>query len=71
MLVLSRKSGESIVINGDVRLTIVKVSGNRVRLGIEAPSDVTVTRSELQRRPVAVPTVAADAVDTGAVYAVS
>ena len=68
MLVLSRKSGESIVIDGDIRLTIVKVSGNRVRLGIEAPSDVTVTRSELQRRPVAVPTVPADA---GPAYAVS
>ena len=63
MLVLSRKSGESIVIDGDIRLTIVKVAGNRVRLGIEAPSDVTVTRSELQRHPVAVaavPTVSAD-----------
>ncbi len=71
MLVLSRKSGESIVIDGDIRLTIVKVAGNRVRLGIEAPSDVTVTRSELRRRPVAVPTVSPDAVDAGAAYAVS
>jgi carbon storage regulator len=71
MLVLSRKSGESIVINGDVKLTIVKVSGNRVRLGIEAPSDVTVTRSELQRRPATVPTVSPDAVDNGGVYAAS
>lgn len=69
MLVLSRKSGESILINGDVKLTIVKVSGNRVRLGIEAPSDVTVVRTELQRRAATVPTVTADPFDTDTVYA--
>jgi carbon storage regulator len=50
MLVLSRKSGESIVIDGDIKVTIVKVRGNRVRLGIEAPSNVTVKRTEIQLR---------------------
>jgi carbon storage regulator len=71
MLVLSRKRGESVLINGDVKLTIVKVSGNRVRLGIEAPPDVTVARSELMRLPGASVTEPEDAVDTGAVLAVS
>jgi len=69
VLVLSRKSSESILINGDIKLTIIKVSGNRVRLGIEAPPDVTVQRTELQRRPVTIPTVPDDAVDTDTVYA--
>jgi carbon storage regulator len=71
MLVLSRKCGESVVVNGDIKLTIVKVSGSRVRLGIEAPSDVTVTRSELLRGAGAATTVPGDAVQSDAVLAVS
>ncbi len=47
MLVLSRKPSESVVIDGDIRVTIVKISGNKVRLGIEAPPDVAIKRSEL------------------------
>ena len=47
MLVLSRKPSESVVIDGDIRVTVVKISGNRVRLGIEAPPDVAIKRSEL------------------------
>ena len=47
MLVLSRKKNESIVIGGNVTVTIVEVRGDKVRLGIEAPSDVTVHRSEV------------------------
>ena len=51
MLVLSRKSGESIVLPGsDVTITVVRVSGNRVRLGITAPSDVVVHREEIWRQ---------------------
>lgn len=48
MLVLSRKVGESIVINGDVRVTIVAARGNKVRLGIVAPEYVEVHREEIQ-----------------------
>ena len=47
MLVLSRKSGESIVIDGRIEVKIVKLKGNQVRIGIEAPSDVPILRGEL------------------------
>jgi carbon storage regulator len=47
MLVLSRKKNESIII-GDTEVTIVEIIGNRVRLGITAPSDVPVLRREVR-----------------------
>ena len=47
MLVLSRKNGESLYIDGRIKVTVVKLKGTRVRLGIEAPDDVRVIRSEL------------------------
>jgi carbon storage regulator len=47
MLVLSRKEGERIMLGDSVVLTIVRVSGDRVRLGIEAPSDMLILREEL------------------------
>lgn len=47
MLVLSRKMGESICIGKDVVVNVVKVSGNRVRIGISAPRNVEVLRGEL------------------------
>lgn len=47
MLVLSRKPGESIVIDGRITVTINRVSGNRVTVGIDAPSDVHILRGEL------------------------
>ncbi len=47
MLVLSRKKSESIVINGDVVITVVEVRGDKVRLGIQAPRDVLVHRKEV------------------------
>ncbi len=47
MLVLSRKSGESIVINGDVRVTVLHVDGGVVKVGIEAPAAVAVHRQEV------------------------
>jgi carbon storage regulator len=48
MLVLSRKAGESIHIDGTIKVTIVTVHGNRVKVGIEAPAEVPIVRSELQ-----------------------
>lgn len=48
MLVLSRKEGERIKLGDSVILTIVRVSGDKVRLGIEAPADVLVLREELK-----------------------
>lgn len=47
MLVLSRKKNESIVINGCIRVTVVDTGNNTVRIGIDAPRDVEVLRSEL------------------------
>ncbi|WP_406695827.1 carbon storage regulator [Singulisphaera sp. Ch08] len=47
MLVLSRKRMEQIVIGSDIRITVVKLEGGQVRLGIEAPTDVMVLREEL------------------------
>jgi len=48
MLVLSRKIGEEIVIGNDIRVTVVDVKGSRVKLGIQAPNDVGIFRSELR-----------------------
>lgn len=47
MLVLSRKLDESIVINGNIRVKLVAMLDNRVKLGIEAPEGVTVDREEV------------------------
>ena len=47
MLVLSRKVGESIVIGGEVVVTVLEVRGEVIRLGIDAPRDVVVHRSEV------------------------
>lgn len=47
MLVLTRKQNESIVISDNICITVLKVSGNTVRLGIEAPQEVKVLRGEL------------------------
>jgi carbon storage regulator len=73
MLVLSRKANEAIVINDAVRITVIGIKGDRVRLGIEAPRDVTVDRAEVHERRmrfVDVPVGAMagdDSVDLGAV----
>lgn len=47
MLVLSRKPGESVVIGGNITVTVVETSGNRVRLAFDAPKDVRILRVEL------------------------
>ncbi|MFM7164241.1 MAG: carbon storage regulator [Planctomycetaceae bacterium] len=47
MLVLSRKVGESIQIDGDIRVTVTQVRGGRVRLSITAPPSVRVAREEI------------------------
>jgi carbon storage regulator len=47
MLVLSRKKSDSILIDGGIKVTVLEVRGNVVRLGIEAPKEVSILRTEL------------------------
>lgn len=55
MLVLSRKIGEAIVIGDDIEVTVTRMAGNRVTLGITAPSAVRVLRGELAEEENALP----------------
>ncbi len=50
MLVLGRKENESIVIGGNIRITIVGRKGGSIRLGVQAPEDVKVLRAEVADR---------------------
>lgn len=54
MLVLSRKESEKIKLGDSIVLTIVRISGDRVRLGIEAPADMLILRQELEQSTPAV-----------------
>ena len=47
MLVLSRKVGETIHIDGQIKVRVMRIKGNRVKVGIEAPKEVHIVRSEL------------------------
>jgi carbon storage regulator len=47
MLVLTRKSGQSVMLNDDVEITVLSVFRDKVRIGISAPSDVRILRTEL------------------------
>jgi carbon storage regulator len=50
MLVLTRRLGEEIIIGGNVRVSIVAIQGDRIRLGIKAPAAVCVDRKEIHER---------------------
>lgn len=52
MLVLSRRLNEAIVIGNGIRVCIVEITGQTVRLGIEAPPDVNIVRGELKQKAV-------------------
>ena len=49
MLILSRKVGEKVVIDGNITVEVVRIQGNRITLGLVAPSDVKILRSELNQ----------------------
>ena len=51
MLVLSRKSGQSIAIGHDVKIQVVQVQGGRVKLAIQAPNSVSIRRAEIVLSP--------------------
>ena len=48
MLVLSRKAGETLLIGDNIKVTINRISGNRVTVGVEAPGQVKIIRGELE-----------------------
>jgi carbon storage regulator len=50
MLILARKTGETLMIGEEVTVTVLGVKGNQVRIGIEAPKDVEVHREEIYER---------------------
>jgi carbon storage regulator len=50
MLVLSRKTNERLIIDDNIVVTIVRVAGETVRVGIEAPKDVSIRREEIRPR---------------------
>jgi len=47
MLVLSRKVGESVIIQNSIKVTVLEISGNQIKLGFEAPDDVSIYREEI------------------------
>jgi carbon storage regulator len=49
MLVLSRKMGDTITIGDKITVSVIKLEGGRVRLGVEAPEDVRILRAELNK----------------------
>ena len=50
MLIFTRKVGEAVIIGNDVKITVLHVKGSQIRLGIDAPSTVTVHREEIFSR---------------------
>ncbi len=63
MLVLNRRFDQELVIDGQIRVKVLSIKGNTVRLGIDAPRDVTVLRGELTKngqRADSPPTIAED-----------
>lgn len=63
MLVLSRKEHQRILIGDDIVVTVVRIGPNQVRLGFDAPRDVSVVREEINFRPM--PIVPEKPVDVG------
>ena len=50
MLILTRRTNETLMIGDDVKITVLNVEGNQVRIGIDAPHDVAVHRQEIYER---------------------
>lgn len=50
MLVLSRRIGETLIIGDEIKITVLGISGNQVRVGIDAPKNISVHRQEVYQR---------------------
>ena len=50
MLILTRRIGETVMIGDDIAITVLRVKGNQVRLGVDAPKHVSVQREEIYQR---------------------
>jgi carbon storage regulator len=50
MLILTRREGETLLIGDNIEVTVLAVSGSQVRIGIEAPREVTILREEVAER---------------------
>lgn len=51
MLILARWRGESVLIDGSITVTVLEVNGGQVRLGFDAPREISIVREELPREP--------------------
>jgi len=50
MLILTRRAGESIMVGDEVTITVLGINGNQIRIGIDAPREITVHRKEVYER---------------------
>ena len=53
MLILTRRVGETLIINGNIKVTVLGINGQQARIGVDAPKEITVDREEIHERKMA------------------